>query len=128
MPATTIEVRRKYTTEQEIALIDAVQAALVEGLRIPEWTKTIRFIAHEPHRFAVDRSRDERFTLVSIDLFPGRSIEAKRRLYAALVRNLARFDIPADHVKIVLREVARENWGLRGVPSSEIELPYEVEV
>jgi phenylpyruvate tautomerase PptA (4-oxalocrotonate tautomerase family) len=128
MPVTTIEVRRHYTPEQEAAIIDAVHAALVEGLKIPEWDKTLRLVVHEPHRFTSDPRKDERFTLISIDLFAGRSLAAKRALYAAIVSNLAAFDIPADHVKVLLREVPTENWGLRGKPASEIELGFEIKV
>ncbi len=128
MPATTIEVRRRYTPDQEVGIINAVHAALVESLKIPESDKTVRFIAHEPHRFTADPRRGERFTLISIDLFAGRSLQAKKQLYTAIVRNLAAFDIPADHVKILLREIAPENWGIRGVPASEIDLGFEIKV
>lgn len=128
MPVATIEVRRPYTREQEVRIIGAVHAALVEGLKIPDRTITIRFFAHEPHRFTADARRDERFTLVTIDLFAGRSIGAKQGLYAAIARNLVELDIPADHVKVLLRETPRENWGIGGVPASEISLGYDVEV
>ena len=128
MPAATIEVRRRYTTEQEIAIIDAVHAAMVEGLKVPEWDKTLRLVVHEPHRFTSDPRKDERFMLISIDLFEGRSLAAKRALYAAIVRNLAAFDIPVDHVKVLLREIPTEDWGLRGKPASEIELEFEIKV
>jgi phenylpyruvate tautomerase PptA (4-oxalocrotonate tautomerase family) len=111
-----------------VRIIDAVHAALVEGLKIPDRTITIRFIAHEGHRFTADGRRDERFILITIDLFSGRSIEAKQRLYAAMVKNLAEFDIPCDHVKVLLREAPRENWGIGGVPASAISLGYEIEV
>lgn len=128
MPVTTIEVRRRYTPEQESEIIDAVHAAMIEGLKIPDWDKTIRFISHEPHRFTADPKKDERFTLISIDLFEGRSLQAKKRLYSAIVRNLAPFDIPADHVKVLLREASTENWGIRGVPASEIDIGFEIKV
>jgi phenylpyruvate tautomerase PptA (4-oxalocrotonate tautomerase family) len=128
MPAATIEVRRRYTTDQEIAIIDAVHAAMVEALKIPQWDKTLRLVVHEPHRFTSDPRKDERFTLISIDLFAGRSLGAKRALYAAIVRNLAAFDIPVDHVKVLLREIPTEDWGLRGKPASEIELEFEIKV
>ena len=32
----------------------------------------------------------------------------------AIVRNLAALGIPPDHVTVVLREAAKENWGIRG--------------
>lgn len=128
VPATTIEVRRRYSPEQESKIIDAVHAAMMEGLKVPEWDKTVRFISHEPHRFTAGPGKDERFTLISIDLFEGRSLQAKRLLYSAIVRNLAPFDIPPDHVKVLLREIPMENWGIRGAPASEMEIGFEVKV
>ena len=126
MPNATIEVRRRYTPEEESGIIDAVHAAMMEGLRIPEADKTVRLVVHEPHRFPHE---SERYTLVDVDLFSGRSLEAKARLYRAIVRNLEPFGIPRDQVKVLLRESGAENWGIRGgVPASEVDLGFEVNV
>ena len=35
MPNATIEVRRQYTRAEEAGIIDAVHAAMMEGLKIP---------------------------------------------------------------------------------------------
>ena len=128
MPVTTIEVCRRYTEEQEVALIDAVHRALVEALKIPEADRTLRLVVHERHRFAIDPGKDDRLTLITIDLFEGRSLNAKAALYQALVRNLAPFAIPANHIKTLLREIPRENWGIRGLPATEIDLGFKIEV
>ena len=72
---------------------------------------------------------DERYTLINIDLFSGRSLTAKKVLYRAIVSNLGKYGIPADHIKVLLRESAAENWGIRwGIPASEIELGFKVDV
>lgn len=131
MPSTTIEVRRAYSVEEEIQIIEAVQAALVDGFKIPEGDRCVRLIVHEPHRFiALSRlAQPERYTLVTISAFLGRSLEAKRNLYQGIVTRLEPLGIPPDHVKIVLHEVPRENWGLQGgKPASEIELNFKIEV
>ena len=128
MPVATIEIRRRYPQEQEEGLIKAVHDAMVEALKIPATDRTVRLVVHEPHRFAVDPGKDDRFTLITIDLFERRSLGAKSNLYAALVRNLEPFGIPANHVKTLLRDVPRENFGIRGVPSSEIDLGFEIKV
>jgi phenylpyruvate tautomerase PptA (4-oxalocrotonate tautomerase family) len=129
MPNAAIEVRRQYSRDEEVAIINAVHAAMIEGLKIPVWDKTIRLIVHEPHRFATPPDIGDRYTLVNIDLFTGRSIEAKKALYRALVKNLEPFGIPPNHVKVCLREIPRENWGIRGgFAASELELGYEVNV
>jgi phenylpyruvate tautomerase PptA (4-oxalocrotonate tautomerase family) len=129
MPSVAIEVRRQYSQKQEVEIIDAVHAALIAGLKVPAWDKHIRLIIHEPHRFAVPPDKNEYFTLISIDLFAGRSLDAKRSLYQHIVKNLGECSIPADQVKIVLREIPQDNWGIRGgVPASEVDLGFEVNV
>ena len=131
MPSTLIEVRRAYSQEQEVQLIEAVQDALVEGFRIPAEDRCVRLVAYEPHRFIYPPrlSRPECYTLVTVTAFAGRTIEAKRRLYRSIVERLVALDIPADHITITLNEVERENWGLRGgSPASEIDLGFKVDV
>ncbi len=62
-------------------------------------------------------------------MFPGRSTNAKRHLYQALVRNLAPLGIAPSDVFIVLHEPAMENWGVRGgFPASEVDLGFKVDV
>lgn len=129
MPSTMIEVVREYTRDEETAIVEAVHAALVEGIKIPEEDRTVRLIVHEPHRVALPPDKSDRYTLVSVDLFEGRSIDAKRRLYRALVANLGRLGIPAADVKVLLREIPPENWGIRGgQPASEVELGFKIDV
>ena len=128
MPNATIEIRRQYSREEETGIIDAVHAAMIEGLKIPEGDKTVRLVVHEPHRFPAPPG-DERYTLVDIDLMAGRSLDAKKALYRAIVSNLKPFGIPGDLIKVLLRESPAENWGIRGgAPASEVELGFEVNV
>ncbi|HEX4895937.1 MAG TPA: tautomerase family protein [Solimonas sp.] len=129
MPSTCISVRRAWPAAQRAQLIAAVQAALIEGLRIPEQDRCVRLQAFAPEDFAVKPQSGEYFTLVEVDLFPGRSLDAKRRCYQAMVRNLGALGIPAAEVKVVLREVPQDNWGIRGGrPASEVDLGFKVEV
>ena len=53
----------------------------------------------------------------------------KRNLYRAIVANLEPFGIPKNHVKIVLREQPRENWGIRGGQAAcDVDLGFKVDV
>jgi phenylpyruvate tautomerase PptA (4-oxalocrotonate tautomerase family) len=129
MPTITIEVRRHYTPQEESQIIDAVHAAMMTGIQTPEWDKTIRFIEHPPHRFTGPPERSDRYTLISFDMFTGRSMAAKRRLYAAIVDNLAPLGIPPLDVLINLREHPPENWGVHGgKPTSEVDIGFEIKV
>ena len=111
MPSVLIEVRKQYTQEQEVALMEAVHAALREAFKILPSDRNVRLVVHEPHRFACppDREIPEAYIHISIDAFAGRSLNAKRALYKAVVNNLEPFGIPKSHVKIMLREITKEN-------------------
>jgi phenylpyruvate tautomerase PptA (4-oxalocrotonate tautomerase family) len=131
MPSVLIEVRKHYTQAQEIALMEAVHAALRAAFKILPGDKNVRLVVHEPHRFACppDREKPELYTHIGIDAFAGRSLDAKRNLYQAIVNNLEHFGIPRNHVKIMLREIPRENWGIRGGQAGcDVELGFKLEV
>lgn len=114
MPSVLIEVKRQYTPDQEIAIMDAVHQALITAFKIKPTDRHVRLVVHEPHRFACppNRPTPEYSTLISIDCLAGRSLEAKRNLYKAIVENLEVVGIPRDHTKILLREIELQNWGL----------------
>jgi Tautomerase enzyme len=102
---------------------------MMEGLKNPQWDKNVRLFVHEAHRFAAPPDKDDRYTLIQVDLFAGRSIEAKRRFYHTLVAKLEVLGIPRDHVKVVLRETSRENVSMQdGLAASDIDLGFDVDV
>jgi hypothetical protein len=128
VPNTLIATRSGWIADPS-AVMDAVQSALREALKIPESDRTPRLIEHLPSHFAVPPGRGEKFTLVEVTMFSGRSMDAKRALYQAIVRNLAPLGVPALDIKITLIEIPPENWGLRGgMPASEIDLGFKIEV
>jgi len=129
VPTAAIEIRRQYSRDEETAIIDAVRAGMMAALKVPHWTTLVRLFVHEPHRFVGPPDKGERYTLVSIDCFIGRSAETKRALYQAIVQNLGLCGIPADHLKVMVREAPRENWAIRGgLPASDVALGYDVNI
>lgn len=129
MPTAAIEIRRNCTPGEETALIAAVQTAVVQALKVPLWTLSVRLFVHEARRFVGPADKGERYTLVTLDCFTGRSLATKRVLYQAITDQLGRCGIPADHLKILLREAPRDNWAIRGgQPASDVALGYEVAI
>ena len=131
MPSVLIEVRRQYTQEQEIALMEVVHMALREAFKIVPSDKNVRLIVQESHRFACPPTREKPdfHTHISVDAFAGRSLDAKRNLYKSILNNLEPLGIPKDHVKILLRKISKENWGIRGGQAAcDVELGFKIEV
>lgn len=131
MPSVLIEVRRRYNAAQEVAIMEAVHRALIDAFKILPNDKHVRLISHETQRFMCppDREKPDRYTHISIDAFAGRSLEAKRNLYQAIVNNLEALGIPRNNVKILLREIPKENWGIRGGQAAcDVELGFKIDV
>ena len=131
MPSTLIEVRRTCGEADEVAIIDAVHDALVVAFRIPVGDKHVRLLSHEPHRFSCSQelAQPELYTLVTVDCFSGRSVQAKRNLYREIVSRLQGLGIPPNHVTILLRHHPLQNWGVRcGRAACDVDLGFDVNV
>lgn len=129
MPLVRIEVRRSRDPKEKMDICDTVHAAMQEALHIPEHDRHISYLEHAPEDFQAPPGKTENYTLVEITLFKGRSMEAKRALYQAIVRNLGSLGIAPEDVFIVLLESPPENWGIRGgIPASEVDLGFKIDV
>ena len=127
MPLIGVQIREGWSPADKARLLDSIHAAAVEALRIPDDDRTQILTEHPAEQIPPDKG--DRFTLVEMTMFAGRSLDAKRRLYRAVVRNLGRLGIPPSDVLIVLHEVPLENWGIRGgTPASDVDLGFEVGV
>ncbi len=128
MPATRIETRRGWIGGRKLELIEAVQRALLHALKLPEHDRCVRLIEYDEDAIITPTGKGPFYSVVEITLFSGRSEEAKRQLYSALAAELSAFDIPAEDIKIILIEVPSTNWGIRGVPASDLDLGYKIDV
>ena len=129
MPLTRIEVRRPRPANEVQALIDAVAEALRESLQLPAGDRQLRYVEHRPEHFAVPPGKSENYTLVEVAMFPGRSQDAKRRLYQSIVHRLGALGVAPADILIVLHEPPLENWGVRGgVPGNEVDLGFNLKV
>lgn len=128
MPSTRIETRAGWLDGRHAEFIAAIQRALVEGIRIPGQDRDIRILEYPEHAFAPPVGHGPHYCIIEITMFAGRTLDAKRRLYASVVSELAAFDIAASDIKIFIHDVPRENWGLGGKAATDIELGFKVDV
>jgi len=126
MPSTRIETTSGWITDHA-TLIAAVQDAIIEGIRIPPGDRDIRLLEYPAHSFAAPHGKGPRYTVVEMSMFTGRSLEAKRRLYAALATTFESFGVPRGDLKVFIHEVDRVNWGLGGKAATDIELGFKID-
>ena len=120
---------REYLATVRQRLSDTVHACVVDALEYPQDKRAHRFFHLEREDFYAPAGRSDRYTIVEISMFEGRSVEAKKRLIRLLFERAERECgiTPAD-LEITITETPRHNWGIRGVPGDELALTYAVEV
>ena len=111
------------------ALSDAIHAAVVEAFQYPREKRFHRFIQLDNADFVFPADRSDRYTIIEISVFEGRSVEAKKALIRELFgRIAAATGIPPQDIEITISETPRHAWGIRGMPGDELGLDYKVEV
>ena len=130
MPLVKVEIFKGKSIEYKNALLDGIHSALVEAFRIPDYDRMQRLYELERENFEIASSKTTQFTLIEITAFQGRSLEAKKSLYSAIIRNLGQLPgINGDDITIVLYEPPLENWGIRGGrPANEVDVGFEINV
>jgi phenylpyruvate tautomerase PptA (4-oxalocrotonate tautomerase family) len=100
----------------------------VEVLGLPAEKRFHRFFPLADDDFVFPADRSDRYTIVEISLFEGRTVAAKKELVRLLFARLeAEVGIAPQDVEITLFETPRHNWGIRGAPGDELALSYRVE-
>lgn len=110
------------------AISDAVHSCLMDALGLPETKRFQRFFPMDTEDFIHPADRSERYTIIEISMFSGRSAEAKRRLIQLLFERLDGIGIAPQDVEITIFESPAANWGIRGVSADELTLNYDVNV
>jgi phenylpyruvate tautomerase PptA (4-oxalocrotonate tautomerase family) len=127
MPLVHVHLRTGRTAAEKKAILDGLHAAFVEALKIPEADRNQLVHEYSPEHFEARYGPDAVF--VEATVFPGRSPDAKRKLYRLLVENLERAGVPKDRVLAVLHEPALENWGIRGGQAGcDVQLGFKIDV
>ena len=129
MPNVKVSLIKGRSKEEKKALSDAIHAALIDAFKIPENDRNMRIFEFEPEDFDIPQEKSLKYTLIEIDAFPGRTLDAKRKLYQTVVRNLNELGIEPGDISIIIKEPPLDNWGIQGgKPASEIDLGFKLDV
>ena len=120
---------REHLEPVKAQLSDAIHSCVVEALKFPEDKRAHRFFHMERGDFYFPASASEKYTIIEISMFEGRSIDAKKQLIRLLFERVCRDTgrLP-NEVEVTITETPKHNWGFRGQPGDEVGLPYKVEV
>jgi 4-oxalocrotonate tautomerase family enzyme len=121
MPQTKIYAQTHWISTHRNQLSAAIQSCLVEAMGFPADLRFQRFIPLEPENFLYPEPRTERYTLIEISLFVGRSDDQKRTLIQLLFQRLqAELNLDPMDVEILIVELPKQNWGVRGLVGDQL--------
>ena len=121
--------RLTYLRQVHRELGDLIHAAAVRTLQLPADKRFHRFIGLEDWQLVAPPDRSDRYLILEVLMFSGRSAATKKALVAALMAELpAGLGLSATDLEITLVESPRENWGIRGQHGDDLPLGYKVEI
>lgn len=110
-------------------LSEVIHCCVVDALQFPENKRFHRFFPLEREDFYFSKERSEKYIIIEISIFQGRSVEAKKKLINLLFERIQReLNISPMDVEITIFETPKCNWGIRGLPGDELALNYNVNV
>ena len=130
MPTAKIYGLRKVMDPVKIALSDAIHECVAEALQFPPEKRLQRFFPMDKADFhfgSVDRT--EKYTIIEIAMFEGRSVDTIKSLINLLYEKVPQATgIPRSDIDIMISELPKHAWGLQGAIGDEQSLGYSVAV
>ena len=130
MPLVRIDLIEGHPEKAISAIGDAVQAALVETMNVPQRDRFQVITAHRKDRFVYNPSylgveRTDRIVFVQVFLSKGRTTEQKQAFYASVARRMANAGMRPEDLAVALVENTREDWSFGNGIAQYVVLPKE---
>jgi phenylpyruvate tautomerase PptA (4-oxalocrotonate tautomerase family) len=112
-------------------LSDVIHTCVVDALQYPQHKRAHRFFPLDPsdYYYPPELGRTDRYTIIELSMFEGRTIAAKKQLIRLLFDRLDnQLGISNLDLEITIFETPKHNWGFRGLPGDEHSLDYQVNV
>ncbi len=127
MPLVHVHLRAGRTGAEKKAILVGIHAALVDAFRIPEHDRNQ--LVHEYADGDFEARHGPGAVFVELVVFPGRTPDAKRRLYAGIAANLARAGVDPQRTLVVLHEPPLGDWGIRGgKAAADVDVGFRLDV
>jgi phenylpyruvate tautomerase PptA (4-oxalocrotonate tautomerase family) len=130
MPQIKIYGLKERLNPIKLELSDLIHSCMMDALQYPVHKRAHRFFPLDVDDFFYppEPGRTDRYTIIEISMFEGRSIEAKKQLIRLLFDRLNQVGIGGQDLEITIFETPKHNWGFRGLPGDEHMLNYPVNV
>lgn len=130
MPQAKIYGIREHLVPVRDAMSDAVNESISVAFTFPRERRLQRFFPMDRADFIYPaHERSERYTIIEIETFEGRSKDILKKLVREIYERVpAATGIEPRDLDVIISEQPKHAWGLMGEPGDEIKLTYKVEI
>lgn len=108
---------------------EVIHSCIIDGLKFPADKKFQRFFPMNSEDFYYPNGRTEKYTIIEVSIFEGRSVETKKEFIRLVYKRFReQLDILENDIELTIFETPKFNWGIRGLPGDELTLNYKVNV
>lgn len=106
-----------------------IHSCMLEAFKLPEDKKFHRYFTLNNEDFYYPENRTDKYTVIELSIFEGRSIEAKKKFISLIYSRFNdQLGIDENDIEITIFETPKVNWGIRGLPGDELKLDYVVNI
>lgn len=106
---------------------DVIHSCIVDGLKFPVDKKFQRFFPLDSDNFYFPSGRTEKYTIIEVSIFEGRSIEAKKEFIKLVYKRFQeQLGISENDIEITIFETPKHNWGIRASLSFQNYYKFDV--
>lgn len=121
-------ITTNFCFENESLFIDEFHKKMVDVLKIPDYDRLV-VLDQKTKGFYQPPDSIGKYMLFEIDMFSGRTMETKKKLYKELFALAHSVGVETSNVNVILKDIEKENWGIRGgQPASEVDLGFKTNV
>ena len=115
MPLVRVEIIKGQSPEYKKTLLDTIHQSLMDSIGIEDWDRFQRIIEINREDFETSSEKTEKFMIIEITMFPGRTKEQKKLMIETITSRLnEKLGIKPTDIFIVINEPTNENWGMGG--------------
>jgi|WetSurMetagenome_2_1015567.scaffolds.fasta_scaffold50981_3 phenylpyruvate tautomerase PptA (4-oxalocrotonate tautomerase family) len=128
MPLVNIYLQDVWNESQIKNISDDIHESLVRAFKIPGNDYNHRVIKLSKEGVIHSDRKSDKCIFIEMYIFPGRSKEAKRKLYEEIFKRMKDYGIQQNDLIIVLNEPPMMNWGMNGKRGDETEIGFNLNV
>ncbi len=119
----------EHLNTNKTKMSEIIHTSIVEAFKFPKDKKFQRFFPMAKDNFYFPADRTEKYTIIELSIFEGRSKEAKKEFIKLIYSSFKeQLNIQENDIEITIFETPKCNWGIRGMSGDELMLNYKVDV